>query len=73
MFYDVLDFELEKKLTVRFLVREFCDPSDSGFIFLEQLRLRETNVYSLSESEVNFFKAVCYFQEKYFRIMISRI
>ena len=55
MFYDVLDFELKKELTVRFLVREFCDPSDSGFILLEQLRLRETNFYSLSESEVNFF------------------
>ena len=64
MFYDVLDFELEKKLTVRFLVREFCDPSDSGFIFLEQLRLRETNVYSLSESEVNFFQGRTLFSGK---------
>ena len=56
VFYDVLDFELKKNLTVRFLVREFCNPSDFDFIFLKQVRLRETNVYSLSESEVNFFQ-----------------
>ena len=45
-YYDVLDFQLKKYLAVRFLVREFGNPSNIDFIFLEQVRLRETNVFS---------------------------
>ena len=54
--YDVLYFELKKNLTVRFLVREFCKKSHFNFNFIKQIRLRETIVYSWSESEVNFFQ-----------------
>ena len=46
----------KKNLTVRFLVREFCKQSDFNFNFIKQIRLRETIVYSWSESEVNFFQ-----------------